>query len=43
MIREIRMIRGASFSTLAQVSYHEAGVLEFAGIGFKRHYKVGFI
>jgi len=28
---------------LAQVSYHEAVVLEFAGIGFKRHYKVVFI
>jgi hypothetical protein len=28
---------------LAQVSYHEAVGLDFAGIRFERHYKVGFI
>jgi hypothetical protein len=30
-------------SQLAQVSYHEAVGLDFAGIRFERHYKVGFI
>jgi septal ring factor EnvC (AmiA/AmiB activator) len=28
---------------LTQVSYHEAVGLDFAGIRFERHYKVGFI
>jgi transposase InsO family protein len=38
-----QLVADALRQALAQVSYHEAVVLEFAGIGFKRHYKVDFI